>query len=202
MYKNIFILLVLVFFLIFFIIIGFNYNDNEYFYSSLTPEITGIIIELLIIILIFNRWQDKKKKEKLITLEKRLKEYLIFFLKHNFRTLPKNYRIGNFFGKDHEKNTTEINRIITYIQENGLKENEILSIQKHCARESQTLNSLLPVSAELTDKHFKAWCRIVYFINCIEKNDEPINKLTIDILQNIKSFDSASFKEKLYVGAI
>jgi hypothetical protein len=134
-------------------------------------------------------------------LERRLREYLIFFLKHNFKTLPPEYRVGKFFGSDHQKNIEQLDSLLKYIRENGLSEKEVMSIQEHCSRESSTLDNLLPVASELTNDHFKAWCRIVYFVNCIAKANEPVSNSTIDIIQNIKRFDTASFDKKLYVGA-
>ncbi|MCD9516786.1 hypothetical protein GLP23_18195 [Photobacterium carnosum] len=159
----------------------------------------GVCIELLIIIWVFERWQKNSKKNKLVSLERRLREYLIFFLRHSFKNVSQEYRVGRFFGKDHEKNIKQIDNLIQYVKSNGLDEAALSSIQQHCIRESRTLGNLLPVASELSNEHFKAWCRIVYFINSIAGSQEPISKSTIDILQNIKRFDSESFKRKLYV---
>jgi len=193
------IILIVLFFL--FLTIGFLGDSNSYFVGNLTPEITGVCLELLVIIWVFDKWQETSKNKKLISLERRLREYLIFFLKHSFKTLPKELRVGNFFGKDHDKNMTQLNALFHYISENGLSEREVMSIQEHCIREVSTLENLLPVASELTNDHFKAWCRIVYFVNCIAQSSEPVSKSTKDIIQNIKKFDSASFNKNLYVGA-
>jgi len=193
--------IILIILLFIFLAIGFLGDSSSYFVGNLTPEITGVCLELLIIIWVFDKWQEKSKQKKLISLERRLREYLIFFLKHNFKTLPKEYRVGRFFGTDHDKNIKQLQNLIGYIQDNGLSEKEVMSIQEHCIRESSTLDNLLPVASELTNEHFKAWCRIVYFVNCIAKNKEPVGKSTIDIIQNIKKFDTASYERKLYVGA-
>jgi len=192
---------ILLFLLIVFLIIGFFGDSTSYFVGNLTPELTGVCIELLIILWVFDKWQEHSKRKKLISLERRLREYLIFFLKHNFKTLPKEYRVGQFFGKEHDKNIEQLKNLSNYIREYGLNEKEIMSIQKHCKRESSTLDNLLPVASELTNEHFKAWCRIVYFVNCIAKDEEPISTSTIDIIQNIIRFDTASYERKLYVGA-
>lgn len=194
--------MVLVLFLVLFLIIGFYGDDSTYFVGNLTPEITGVCLELLIILWVFDKWQEKSKRKKLISIERRLREYLIFFLKHNFKTLPTEYRVGRFFGIDHDKNIKQLNSLLEYIKMNGLNEKEVISIQEHCIREASTLDNLLPVASELTNDHFKAWCRIVYFVNCIAKNKEPVSQSTIDIIQNIKRFDTASHERELYVGAI
>jgi hypothetical protein len=197
--KKFSILLVVLLFI--FLAIGFFGDSSGYFVGNLTPEITGVCFELLVILWVFDKWQEMSKKKKLISLERRLREYLIFFLTHNFKTLPSELRVGKFFGKDHKQNKEQLDTLLRYISKNGLSEKEVMSIQEHCIRESSTLDNLLPVASELTNDHFKAWCRIVYFVNCIAKTSEPVSKSTIDIIQNIKRFDTASFKRKLYVGA-
>jgi hypothetical protein len=194
--------IVIVVVLIALLITGFTGNSNSYFIGSLTPELTGICIELLIIIWVFDKWQESNRKKKLISLERRLREYLIFFLKHNFKTLPADLRVGKFFGKDHQKNIEQLEKLFLYIKENGLSEKEIISIQDHCIREQRTFENLLPVVSELTNDHFKSWCRIVYFIDSIANSRDLISKSTMDIIQNIKRFDTASYEEKLYVGAL
>ncbi len=180
-------------------ILAYLGDSNTFLVGNLTPELMGVCIELLIILWVFDRWQERSKKKKLVSLERRLREYLIFFLKHSFKNVPKEYRVGRFFGKDHQKNIKQIDKLIQYIKSNGLDESALTSIQQHSIRERRTLESLLPVASELTNEHFKAWSRIVYFINSIADSQEPISKSTVDILQNIKRFDSESYKRKLYV---
>jgi hypothetical protein len=197
--KRFSIILVVLFFL--FLGIGFFGDSSGYFVGNLTPEITGVCLELLIILWVFDKWQETSKNKKLISLERRLREYLIFFLKHNFKKLPSELRVGKFFGKDHDKNIKQLEALHKHITENGLSEKEVMTIQEHCIREASTLNNLLPVASELTNDHFKAWCRIVYFVNCIAKYNEPVSQSTKDIIQNIKRFDTASFNKNLYVGA-
>lgn len=193
--------IILLFLLIAFLFAGFLGDSNTYLIGNLVPELTGVCLELLIIIFVFNRWQEARQKLKLISLERRLREYLIFFLKHNFKTLPQELRVGKFFGKDHEKNINQLDNLINHINSNGLSEKEIGSIRYHCASEASTLENLLPVASELSNDHFKYWCRIVYFVNGIARSQESINKSTTSILINIKRFDTASHEQKLYVGA-
>ena len=193
--------IILVILLFLFLAIGFLGDSSGYFVGNLTPEITGVCLELLIIIWVFDKWQEESKRKKLISLERRLREYLIFFLKHSFKTLPSELRVGKFFGKDHDANIKQLDALFKYISENGLSEKEVMSIQKQCIRESSTLDNLLPVASQLTNEHFKAWCRIVYFVNSIAKSNDPVSTSTKDIIQNIKKFDTASFNRKLYVGA-
>lgn len=179
---------------------GYNYSNNHYS-NNLIVELIGVSIEIFITLFIFNYWQERSKKAKLITLERRLREYLIFFLKHNFKTFPPHVRIGRLYGSEHSKNVSDLTRLRNYIKEKGLTSAEAISIKNHCIREINTLNNMLPVASELTDAHFKSWCRIVHFVNCISKDIDSISSGTIDIIQNIIKFDSASFDHDLYVGA-
>lgn len=187
--------------LVLLLLIGFLGDKNSYFIGNLVPELTGVCIEALLALLVIDKWHDFEQKKRLITLERRLREYLIFFLKHNFKDLPNDLRVTKFHGAEHQKNIVDIDKIIKHIREHGLTEHEVISIQNHCTLENDTFSNLLPVASELTNEHFKAWCRIVYFVNCISQRIEPVGKSTVDILQNIKKFDTASFDEKLYVGA-
>lgn len=181
--------------------VGYSYTANDHYSNNLIVELVGVTLELLIVLFIFNYWQERSKKAKLITFERRLREYLIFFLKHNFKTLPPHVKIGRFYGADHAKNVSDLERLRKFILQKGLQAKEEASIKRHCTREINTLNALLPVASELTDEHFKSWCRIVNFVNCIASDIEPTQKATIDIIQNIIKFDTASFDHNLYVGA-
>jgi hypothetical protein len=200
--KKVFCFFLLLFSLILIILAIYGEDDN-YFIGNIVPELIGVCVEFLILLLIFEFWQKKDKQNQLITLEKRLREYLIFFLKHNFQSLPYDIRIGKFFGKEHHTNIQDLSHLIKHLQSHELSGNNIFSIKSHCLLEASTLGNLLPVASQLTDEHFKAWCRIVYFANKISISDNPsdIQKYTIDILQNMKRFDTASFANKLYVGA-
>ncbi len=59
--------------------VGFYINNPaEYFSTNLLPELTGMLIELCIILFIVDRWQEQNRVQLLIIKEKRLREYLIF----------------------------------------------------------------------------------------------------------------------------
>ena len=188
--------------LIILVITAFVSEDSSYFSGSIVPEMIGVCIELLVVIWVIDRWQENIKRARLITKERRLREYLIFFLKHNFIKFPRESRIGNFYGKEHNENTWEINMMINHIDQNKLDEETISLIEEHCIMELSTLNSLLPVAAELSNDHFKSWTRIVYYVNSISNKKGLVSSNVANILKNINRFDRASFNGKLYVGAI
>lgn len=181
--------------------IGFTFNHpTEYFLNNLIPELTGMLIELTIILLIIDRWQEQNKKEKLIIKEKRLREHLIFFLKHGFKSLPIKYRVGRFYGQEHSKNIADLDELLQYIDKNSLSDKELEAIRVQCKIDISTFGNLLPVASEITDEHFKAWTRIVFFMNQIDKKIGVEQEAVRDIVANIKRYEMASFHNGIYVG--
>nr|MBF4254716.1 hypothetical protein [Vibrio anguillarum] len=59
-------------------------TGTGFFVGSLVPELMGVCIELLIILFVFDVWQKADEQKKKIKVERRLREFLIFFLKHSF----------------------------------------------------------------------------------------------------------------------
>jgi len=51
--------------------VGFHFTDQGYFVNNLVPELTGVAIELIVILLVFNYWKESSKKRKLITIERK-----------------------------------------------------------------------------------------------------------------------------------
>ncbi|MFA0730460.1 hypothetical protein, partial [Vibrio sp. 10N.222.48.A4] len=182
--------------------IGFYLNNPaDYFSENLLPELTGMLIELCILLFIVERWQEQNRIQLLIVKEKRLREYLIFFLRHGFKTLPRSYRVGNFYGEEHDQNIEYLDSVFDFIKENGLATEEIDAIRAQCDIDLNTFGNLLPVASELTDEHFKAWSRVVYFLVRISKglgDDEESIKY---IITNIKRYENASHASGIYVGS-
>ena len=176
-------------------------TSTGFLVNNLTPELMGVCIELLIIIFVFDRWQKWDDQKKKITVERRLREFLIFFLKHSFSSFPPSCQPGRFYGSDHEQNQKALNNLITHIETNGLTEEIVLLVQTYCLKEREIFNNLIPVSSELENDHFKSWVRIAYFMNAIVHNGEKTSHAVIKILQNIQRFDNISHKKNLYVGA-
>jgi hypothetical protein len=169
--------------------------------GNVVPELIGVCIELLIIILVLDVWQKKEEKNKKIKVERRLREFLIFFLKSNFDEFPPSCKPGNFYGKDHKQNQDALDNLISHIEIQGLDEQVVLSVQSYCESEKEIFNNLIPVASDLTNDHFKSWVRISYFMNAIVTKNDATSHAVIKILQNIKRFDTESFKNDLYVGA-
>lgn len=182
--------------------VGFFLNKpTEYFASNLLPELTGMLIELVIVLVIVDRWQEQNRIRKLIVKEKRLREYLIFFLRHGFNSLPREYRVGTFYGEEHEENIVYLDRLFDHIKLTGLSTVDLEAIKAQCNIDLNTFGNLLPVASKLTDDHFKAWSRILYFMVRISKglgDDEESIKY---IINNIKRYELASHESSIYVGA-
>ncbi|WP_141053476.1 hypothetical protein [Aliarcobacter cryaerophilus] len=193
-------IILLIMFLILCLIITKGISLENYFYDNLSAELLGILIEILIIIFVFERWKKIEQHKKNIVYEKRLREYLLFFLKNSFKNLPKGIKVTTFYGIDYLRNKKEIEEIVNYISANNV---HLLDAKKHLLTDKTAYENLLEVASNLTDKHFKVWIRIVYFINILstvsDDENEEIKKNIIDILNNIKRFDKASYESAIYV---
>lgn len=176
-------------------------NSEGFFVQNLVPELMGVCIEILIILFVFDVWQKTDEQHKKIKVERRLREFLIFFLKHSFSTFPPSCQPGRFYGSDHDQNQKALDNLIEYIERNGLDEEIVLAVQSYCLKEREIFNNLISVSSDLENDHFKSWVRIAYFMNAIVTNSEKTSYAVIKILQNIQRFDKVSHDKKLYVGA-
>lgn len=181
--------------------IAYKYSDDGFLIGNILPEMIGVLVELLIILVVIDRWQKNEEKNRKIKIERRLREFLIFFLKDNFDSFPSNCKPGNFYGKDYKQNQIAIDNLIGYIEINSLDEDSIVAIHKYCENEKNIINNLIPVVSELTNDHFKSWVRIAYYMNSIDSKKEKTSKAVVEILKNIKRYDSESYNKGLYVGS-
>lgn len=184
-----------------YLIINKGIDLEEYFFENLSAELFGILIEIFIIIFVFDRWKKIEQDKKNIIYEKRLREYLLFFLKNSFNNLPNGIGITTFYGIDYLTNKQEIEQMINYISSNNVN---LLDAKKRLLIDKTAYENLLEVASHLTDEHFKAWIRIVYFINSLSLIDnsktEEIKSDIISLLTYIQKFDEASFENNIYVG--
>lgn len=180
-----------------------HYTDN------LLPEFTGVVFELFVVLLVFNKWQEREEYKQKIAKEKRLREFLIFIINEfaNFKSMPEAF---SFYGLSHTENQTVLNRLkAEFTSEQSTPISFRHSFIQHCKIDIDALTALLPVAADLSEEHFKSWARIVFYVkkssmlnirdpHDFEKFDEHIVKL----LDYIRRFDKASFDNKIYHGAI
>ncbi len=163
--------------------IAFFMAENGFLVGNILPEMIGVCVELLIIIFVFDAWQKKEEQQRKIKVERRLREFLIFFLKHNFESFPPSCQAGNFYGREHYRNKEAINNLIAKIEEKGLEEEVVLKVQRYCEAQKEIFNNLIPVSSDLTNDHFKSWVRISYFMNAIVSKSEKTSHAVVKILQ-------------------
>ncbi|MFQ1904545.1 hypothetical protein ACK36B_02905 [Aeromonas veronii] len=115
--------------------------------------------------------------------------------------MPRKYRVGNFYGEEHEQNIEYLDSLFDFIKDGGLATQEIDAIRGQCDIDLNTFGNLLPVASELTDDHFKAWSRIIYFMVRISKGlGDDVESIKYIII-NIKRYESASHASGIYVGS-
>ncbi|PML78776.1 hypothetical protein BCT69_04780 [Enterovibrio norvegicus] len=187
---------------------GFVNMGSDFFTDSLIPELVGVCIELLIILIIFDFWQRSEEKKKLESIERRLREILNFFMTSNFISYSPESRPIGFYGVNFNDNQIKLDELVKTIEKKSITEDDQNTIIEYCSRELSVVSNLLPVAAELTNDHFKAWVRVVYYMNVLSReyksdisDSEQIKEATIHILKNIKRFDKASHDSNVYVGA-
>lgn len=188
---------------------GFVKYGVSHYTDNLLPEFTGVFIEIFVVLLVFNKWQEREESKAKIAKEKRLREFLIFIINEfsNFKSMPEAF---SFYGLSHTENQTVLNRLKSeFNSDNNIPVSFRHSFIQHCKFDIDALTALLPVAADLSEEHFKSWARIVFYIKQssmlnisdseeFEKFDEHIAKL----LDYIRRFDKASFDNKIYYGAI
>lgn len=195
--RWIFVVLFILLMLAPFFIKSINYID--YFEGNLLPEFTGVILEFIIILYIIDHLQRKNERQNKVKAEKRLREMFIFFFNTLNKHVPESYRVGKFYGSEHEKNSKELMSLKGYIETHGLTESAIKDIRIHCKNDIDLFNSFVPVVATLEEKNLKAWMRISYYMNAIITERETTQDSVIKIIEKIQSFDDESFSKKLIV---
>ncbi|ENZ3704708.1 hypothetical protein ACGI86_000683 [Serratia marcescens] len=122
-------------------------DDDGYFVGNLVPEFIGVCVDLIIILKVFEVWQQRDERRKLIKVERRLREFLIFFLNHTCEDFPEKSRPGRFYGTDYEQNQKSLTTLISYIKERGMNEENVLKIQAYCKSQHDIINNMIPVSS-------------------------------------------------------
>lgn len=195
--------------LVYFVTHGFIKYGLEHYTDNLLPEFTGVFFELFVVLLVFNKWQEREESKAKIAKEKRLREFLIFIINEfsKFKSMPEDFL---FYGLSHTENQTVLNRLkIEFTGTQSIPSSFRHSFIQHCEIDIDALTALLPVAADLSEEHFKCWTRIVYYIkkssmlNISDPTDfEKFDEYIVKLLDYIRRFDKASFDNKIYHGAI
>jgi uncharacterized HAD superfamily protein len=177
--------------------------------DNLLPEFTGVFFELFVVLLVFNKWQEREQSKQKIAKEKRLREFLIFIINEfaNFKLMPEAF---SFYGLYHTENQTVLNRLkAEFTSTQSTPSPFHYSFIRHCKIDIDALTALLPVAADLSEEHFKSWARIVFYIkksSMLEISElqdfHKLDEYIVKLLDYIRRFDKASFDNKIYHGAI
>lgn len=184
---------------------------TEYIASNLLPEISGMIIELVLILFVVDAIQNKErkdrenseaseKKHKQIMLERRLRAQLRFLIRQIFEDVAVyNGTTGKdflFHAADHLKNQETINNFKQVINEEILSESFRENLKNVCLHEQSLILALSPVCSELSDRHVKAWMAIAHYLQKITTENNSLQN-TERLLSWIAFFDKQTFIQGL-----
>lgn len=183
----------------------------EYIASNLLPEISGMIIELVLILFVVDAIQNKErkdrenseaseKKHKQIMLERRLRAQLRFLIRQIFEDVAVyNGTTGKdflFHAADHLKNQETINNFKKVINEEILSESFRENLKNICLHEQSLILALSPVCSELSDRHVKAWMAIAHYLQKITTGNNSLQNIE-RLLSWIAFFDKQTFIQGL-----
>ena len=183
-------------------------NSSEplnYYKSSLIPEFTGMFLELLVVLVVFNKWKDRVDNQDKIDKERILRKYIIFTINKLkvFEAIPSTF---SFYGENHNENHAVLNNLrdeVIALSEREVSEKIGVQFTKHCKIDIDAITALLPVAADLSKDHFKSWSRVVFYIKSLSYgvDESDFKKYTVKLIEYVREFDDASFKNKIYDGA-
>ncbi|MDS1873085.1 hypothetical protein [Vibrio vulnificus] len=181
----------------------FTENYKAAFVGNIIPELVGVAIELVLIMVALDLIVKKQEKEKNKKLEQRAREYLRFIIVNllknksifkravkieprlkDFENNPRDYE---FLSQERELNQAIIEAIQKSLD--GLESESVIShIKTHIRLDLPAFHSLTPVIAQVSGKHLKKWGRILYFMTLIDEKDDTIKNMKV-ILGKIIEFD-------------
>lgn len=196
------------------IIVGFLYlflveNYFKTFVDNVIPELVGVAIELVLIMIALDLIVKKQEKEKNKKIEQRSREYLRFFIINLLKNdsvfyyalniepeleVYRNNRSGFLFlSKDKDSNAAIINALIKALINIDTKDIE-KETKNHIRIDLPAFHSMTPVVAQVSGKHLKKWGRILYFMSLIENDDSKFVLNMKVILNKIIEFDIETSK--------
>lgn len=188
----------------------------QYFKGNLLPELTGMVIELIIILLFIDairKREDIKKEEesafaelnRRIDIERRLRSQLRLLTRSLFSEieLDNSFQLKDFLfhADEHSSN----NQILTEIEKALAEEIDASAINEnliYAAKfELNILMSLASTSSLLSERHMKAWMTIIYYLKLMSECSEEEIKVpehAINVVRWIKVFDKHTYSQKLF----
>lgn len=184
----------------------------EYYKLSLIPELTGMFLELFIVLVVFNKWQERLENQNKKEKERILRKYIIFIMKRmkDFNSVPSSF---SFYAENHNENHAVLSQLRDEICDLGnvdIYEKIGDKFIRHCNVDIDAITALLPVASDLSKDHFRVWSRIVFYVKTISLMDissSDNNQSKVEFKQHIsklveyvKDFDDASFRHKIHNG--
>lgn len=214
--QNVYIIICLIALFIIRITLSIYTSESEpslaiYAAGNLLPEISGMIIELFVILFVVEAIQSTERKRiadlkteeshrKRIMLERRLRAQLRFLLKSIFEDidLPDGSNVSKFLfhAIQHDANQRMINVLKQALYEELKAESFCESLSDTCQLELPLILALTPLCSELSDRHVKAWMSIAHYlqkINCQRNVEQSAERL----LSWIAFFDKQTHSQKL-----
>ena len=185
----------------------------EYFAGNLLPELSGMIIELVVILFVIDAIQGKELKRreeadrlenlrKQIMLERRLRAQLRFLTRRIFNDVElSGGETGAsflFHAAEHEKNQQTLEEFKSSLEEelhSDLFKENLLEV---CLTEQPLILALSPVCSELSDRHVKAWMSIAHYLQQINAGNN-ITQNTDKLIAWIAFFDKQTVSQGLVV---
>ena len=183
----------------------------EYIAGNLLPEVTGMLIELVLILVVVEAIQSgesKKRKQaeldkihrKQVMLERRLRAQLRFLLKRIFgdTDLIDGSSISTFLfhASDHEENQHMLSVLKQTLFEEAPSELFRENLHESCQLELSLILALTPVCSGLSDRHVKAWMSIAHYLQQINTKNDVVQN-TDKLLSWIAFFDKQTVSQNL-----
>ncbi|EIO3984891.1 hypothetical protein LQK30_004341 [Vibrio vulnificus] len=185
----------------------------EYASGNLLPEVTGMLIELVLILIVVESIQSaeikRRQKEetaeshrKQVMLERRLRAQLRFLLKRIFENT--NLVDGNdiskflFHASEHQANQRMLNVLKQTLELSEDARSPLFkqNLLQSCQQELSLILALTPVCSGLSDRHVKAWMSIAHYLQQII-TENSISQDTEKLISWIAFFDKQTVIQNL-----
>ncbi|WP_273987325.1 hypothetical protein [Vibrio parahaemolyticus] len=211
-------------YLLVFIAIAFVLRITLYIYTSeseptlggyvagnLLPEVTGMLIELVLILVVVEAIQSgesQKRKQaelakthrKQVMLERRLRAQLRFLLRRIFEDsdLIDGTSISTFLfhASEHEENQYKLSVLKQTLFEEAQSESFRENLYESCQLELSLILALTPVCSGLSDRHVKAWMSIAHYLQQINTQNNVAQNAD-KLISWIAFFDKQTVSQNL-----
>lgn len=200
--KNSLIGIVVIIVSILYLLLVENYLTT--FIDNVIPELVGVAIELVLIMIALDLIVKKQEKEKNKKIEQRSREYLRFFIINLLKNdsvfnyalsfEPKLAKYKNnrtdflFLSEEQDFNKSVIEALKKALDSVDEKTIEIETIN-HIRIDLPAFHSMTPVVAQVSGEHLKVWGRIIFFMTLIENNHKDFTINMKVILTRMIDFD-------------